>query len=829
MKAALLEVVSGMPRFYRGRSATAGLKACTTRAIVVTATRAIVVMATRAIVVQTFRSAVFAATVLFAGAAGAQPPSVIEQPLLGSTLTADVLRDLPTANNAFAVPETIQLETVGDLFSAGGLNAAGAAKIGGLLNSWTQTQYRVGDVAITDPRAGGTPLLLPFLPLWSRITIATGAMGLDDNASGVSMTLEPPRPAAAWTRTIDGSFSGSPLVAAGTGGVPAVDRVSGWLDGTAIVSGPITKQLGIVAAGSWRHLSHVAPPGTSDLTDRVASGFAHVVFAATPRDELRALGWAQQAATGARTDTALHLQATWERRDPANFSWRVFGGYTGRDRTETIASTLVVDSLDTDPVSDLVDTGGGVARRWTAGARVAAPPNRWLPSIGVDLDSAEVRVTPTPIQQIRELVNGVPARVWSYRANGSTDVRQLTTIAAYANEHVTSGRLTLDAGVRLDAVSGDANGAVRGLSWKTWLPRGMLRWQIFNKDDVAAFAGYRRTAYQAPLNVLAIGDPAAPTADVSTWNGTAAGPLVARVGPGTGGDAAFAQIDPRLERPTTDELVLALRARPRPGLELELARVVKRETSLLGYFDTGVLASEYTAFQVPDPSFVPDSPVGAAQVTALSRPPGSYGRDRYLLSNQTGDPATSWALEATVRATTEKLMLLVGLALTEANGPAAAVGFLATENDQDVAGSMLVDPNALTKARGQLFQDRSHIGKIAAAYHFPSRTTVGAIVRYADGQPFTRLVVAPALTQGPTAVRSYVNGGSAFTFVGTIDLRVQKAFTAGRAEVAAVVDVYNLPNLGNEVIEHVVTGPTFRTPTALQPPRTVLAGLRVTF
>ena len=134
-----------------------------------------------------------------------------------------------------------------------------------------------------------------------------------------------------------------------------------------------------------------------------------------------------------------------------------------------------------------------------------------------------------------------------------------------------------------------------------------------------------------------------------------------------------------------------------------------------------------------------------------------------------------------MRATTERLDLLVGLGLTEAYGPAAAVGFLATENDQDLLGNMLVDPNAQTHVRGQLFQDRSHIGKIAAAYKFPTRTRVGAIFRYADGQPFTRLVIAPSATQGATPVRSYANGGSAFTFVGTIDLRLQQAFTVGRA------------------------------------------------
>ena len=767
-------------------------------------------------------------TTISSSAAG-QAAALPAQPLLGSTLSAGVLRDLPTGNNPFAVPETIQLETIGDLFSAGGLNVATAPKIGGLLNSWTQTQYRIGDVAITDPRAGGTPLVLPILPWWERITTATGAMGLDDSASGLSMTLEPPRPGTTWIRTVEGSLSASALVSQGTGPVPAVDRVSQWQDGTVMVSGPVTNRLGLAAAGSWRALSHVAAPSVGATSDRVASGFAHLVFATSPRDEIRVLGWAQQATTAALTDSSVHVQSTWERRDPTQLSWRVFGGYTGRSRTAPVTSTLVVDSLESDPVSDLIDTGAGTARRWVAGARMAPPKHRRLPTVGVDFEGAHLRVAPTALVQIGELVNGVPARMWTYHAGSGTDVRQLTTLALFGNEHLTYRSLTLDAGLRLDTVTGDANGSARGITWTTWLPRAMLRWHIFEAADVTAVASYRRSAYQLPLNVLAIGDAAAPVADVARWNGTSIGPLIARVGPGTLGDATFTQIDPGLQRPTTDELVLALQARPRPGLQLELARITKREQPLLGFVDEGVTASEYTAFQVPDPSFLPDSPVGAAQVTVYDRPAGSYGRDRYLLTNQAGEPAKSWGLEATVRASTDRLTLLVGLALTWATGPAAAVGFLPTENDQNVLGNLLVDPNASTHARGQLFQDRSHVGKIAGIYRFPSRIALGAILRYADGQPFARLVIAPTLTQGPTAVRSYANGGSAFTYVGTLDLRVQKAFTAGRSEMAAVVDVYNLPNLGNEVIEHVVSGAMFRTPTALQPPRTALVGLRVTF
>ena len=58
---------------------------------------------------------------------------------------------------------------------------------------------------------------------------------------------------------------------------------------------------------------------------------------------------------------------------------------------------------------------------------------------------------------------------------------------------------------------------------------------------------------------------------------------------------------------------------------------------------------------------------------------------------------------------------------------------------------------------------------------------------------------------------------------------MQKVFASGRSGVAGVVEVYNLPNMGKEVTEYVVSGAAFRTPTERQPPRTVLVGIRVTF
>src|SRR5262245_39601581 len=99
---------------------------------------------------------------------GQVAPTLAEQPMLGLTLTADVLKDLPTADNPMILADGVQSEVIGDRLWSGGLNVAAAPRFGGFLSSWTQTQIRIGDINVTDPRAGGTPLLLPPLPFWQR-------------------------------------------------------------------------------------------------------------------------------------------------------------------------------------------------------------------------------------------------------------------------------------------------------------------------------------------------------------------------------------------------------------------------------------------------------------------------------------------------------------------------------------------------------------------------------------------------------------------------------------------------------------------------------------
>jgi hypothetical protein len=161
-------------------------------------------------------------------------------------------------------------------------------------------------------------------------------------------------------------------------------------------------------------------------------------------------------------------------------------------------------------------------------------------------------------------------------------------------------------------------------------------------------------------------------------------------------------------------------------------------------------------------------------------------------------------------------------------GRAGNRGFGPSENDLGVVGELFADPNAATHARGNLFSDRQYTVKIAGVQRFAHDVRVGAIARYQDGQAFSRMVVIPDLNQGADAIRAFRSGKSRFTYTGTLDVRVQKGVVLpGSRRMVLFIDAYNVVNMAKEVEEWVATGPAFRTPTAVQPPRAIHVGLRL--
>ena len=72
-------------------------------------------------------------------------------------------------------------------------------------------------------------------------------------------------------------------------------------------------------------------------------------------------------------------------------------------------------------------------------------------------------------------------------------------------------------------------------------------------------------------------------------------------------------------------------------------------------------------------------------------------------------------------------------------------------------------------------------------------------------------------------------GLTRFTYAFTLDTRLERQLRIGGRDASVIVEVFNLLNTNNEVEENEVSGPAFRASTAVQPPRSVRLGFRVSF
>jgi hypothetical protein len=156
-------------------------------------------------------------------------------------------------------------------------------------------------------------------------------------------------------------------------------------------------------------------------------------------------------------------------------------------------------------------------------------------------------------------------------------------------------------------------------------------------------------------------------------------------------------------------------------------------------------------------------------------------------------------------------------------------GFLSNENDQGVLGEAFLTPNALTSGDGRSFFDRAFVIKLSGGYRAPGDIRLGMVARYQDGLPFSRMVLADGLYQGRDLVMAIPRGAQRFTYMFTLDAKVEKDVSVGRRRVGLVFEAYNLTNATIEAEEYVVTGRAFRRVSAVQPPLALRVGLRLGF
>jgi hypothetical protein len=757
------------------------------------------------------------------------------------------LRDLPTGRDPWSLLETAETVAVADRMDTGGVWAGRPGRVSAHGTSLAQSTFHFAGAGASDPLGDGRSLLDPDLAWLSSLRFATALLPAGVGGAGPVLAAIPRRPAETWSGGFAADLARPGAVSDPTA-APPIARLDRWRSGTAVAGGPVSGSASLLVAASVRDAARQERAETLVLPSRVRSAMGQLVITPGAGQEARlfAVGQATErpyAGRAAALDPGRQedarfalLQGSWvgRRRDGAVASVALAYARGTLDSTD-VSLNGAVERLRDGPVLAIPLPGRSVLTRASAEARLDRPSGLFGShgrlQAGVSASREGAVLTPLPgVWTTPERLDGVGARVWDIAVGRTRMDWQATDAAAWLEGSSDPlRRLSVRAGGRVEWLVGSATGGTEDVSWLTVSPRVRARWRLGTK--VALIGGYAQYRHRLPLANFAFGDGAAPAAEVYRWDDRdddgvfrlgERGPLVARFGPGS----PTATLDPGLRAPRTDELLLGIERRSGPWAA-RFVGLYRREKSLLETVNVGLSASDYVRHEVPDPG---GDLLGAQDdqlLPVFERRAARFGADRYRLTNVTGDDAWHEGAEITLAHDGERLGLLFGATAHRSDGPNAWRGFRPEENDQGLVGERRDQPNADTFARGRLFPDRAYTIKVAGRYAAPGDLRLGVVARYQDGQPFARLVIARGLAQGAEAVPAVPNGRHRFEFALTVDARIEKGLRLGKARLAAVAEAFNLLGNAHEVEEDVVTGPTFRTPTASQPPRVFRFGLRL--
>jgi hypothetical protein len=784
---------------------------------------------------------------------------------------------LPGGHSIWSLLETVEPAAIVDRIDGVGLYLGEAGRFSMRGGSWTQNNIVLDGLDITDGLRGGMPLAYPDVDAFDAIDVTSALAPVEYSAPGVTMSLTPRVPAREWRGRVQAAWASSGVQAKPKAGdPPSIARLGSLADANILISGPIAEQrLRVLLSGRVARARRLERDRPEELKTQLGSFSGHLVYRASERSTLRLVTSIQalkkpfagrarfsDAAVSERDDF-IGAQLRWER--VGSRTWSAFAGFQEgffRPQTEGRVADRPIERLTDGPVPELAFPGRSRRGAWSAGASLRLGASRLFgvwhgPRFGVTVGGITAADRPDAGGATAELVNGLPARVWDYGHAGPVSRRSTFDIGAYAADRVIfRDRLFIEAGVRLDATSGSALDAPQGIAWSAISPRISARLRLTDFGRISLFGGYAQYRHRLLLDALAFGDPAGVMGSVYRWddrNGDRLysaderGALVARVGPGSS-DGELAAVDPQLKPPRTREIVAGIEAQPGRSWTLRLTGLDRRETDLIESVNVGAPLSAYDVSYVPDPA---GDLLGAQDDQLLpiyARKPESFGLDRYVLTNPAGHTAEHQGLELRIeKRFGARLRVLAGAMAYRTDASGGNRGFRLSENDHGVIGELYDNPNADTHALGRSFFDRAYVVKISASYRAPGDVTIATVARYHDGQPFARYVIAEDLPQGAEAIpavprgqigrpsamddqgRYIVPSGHRFTYTLTWDARLEKILRFGRQRVALSAEVFNLLNTRHEVEEDVVSGADFRTPTAIQPPRSLRIGLRCMF
>ena len=798
---------------------------------------------------------------------GASPsPEIHETSLRGlhrteyGTRFDDVaLELLPRSGGVYGLIERSDPLVITDLMEAGGTYLV-PQRLGASGASWTQTSFRLGDADVTDPDRTGFAMFYPNLDTLQAVSVTTAGLPPDGYGSGTSVMLVPRMPASSWQRTFH--FEGSPPAFQSVNplpGAPSIGRLQGATVGSFVASGPLSSRLGLLLAGGLSRSTRTERDHQVDMDSRAGTITMHLAYKASARDNVRLFAQADRLSfpavgRAALVDPALDhkgrstlLSTTWDRSARAGLMWSANATYSASSSQGALSGAPVVTTMERlrdGPVGDLAASTSGRSHRTSVRWRGDPGPLSWLglrhhTNFGGSAMWSGVSREAPGSSLIGELVDGIPARAWRYSTDGATSGAAGRELAFWATDeiHVTPW-LDLDLGLRASTSSAWRQADGGTIAWRGVSPSISSTFRLPN-DRLTLLIGVARYDARLPLNYLAYGDPHGLTGNVHLWTDTngdrqlqtdETGTAIAAVGPCCA-NGRLNTIAEDLRMPKTREILASLQVRLSDRMVLRIGGTDRRTSALIQPVNSLGLHGNFALTHVEDTGLNLLDPIDDVVVPIFSRLPESFGKDTYELRNVESNTARDHGLDLVLERQFHKGWgMLIGATAHKSTGTGGNRGFRADENDQGVLGEVFSDPNAATAARGRLFFERGYVVKWSAMYQLPFfGLRGGTAARYQDGQHFTRVLIVPGLGQGTDFIPVLERGLTRFTYVFTLDTRLEKPFQVGGGQASVILQVFNLLNTNNEVEEDEVTRASFRQPTAVQPPRSVRVGFRFTF
>lgn len=454
---------------------------------------------------------------------------------------------------------------------------------------------------------------------------------------------------------------------------------------------------------------------------------------------------------------------------------------------------------------------------------------------GLELD---LQVAHASITSRAQIPGGRVGETYSRGASDPSQAGVYQTVyapAGRAEEWLRSARLSAEWGRTFGALTlrgtvGLSHGAL-GVPGATrlgyWTPAaGFAARQTLGASEL--FFVVRREPVDLTSQVAAFLDPARPSGHRYAWLDDGdripepgeQGQLLARTG------GLYHQARPGVRRPTSNHFALGFWSPIFGSFRATVSAIGRWLVDPYTVRLQGPAPDGYRRIDMADPGGMDglgqQQGQPAPTMAAYARDRATFGTESYVLTN---DPQPAFYVGTELQVLTVDdgwWFVNFGGAGYWNVGTGGGFGPFPDRNDAGIIHESSADPNQRINKRGRFDQDRSfalHLLAGVRPLQLDRALSLATAIRYRDGQPFTRVVVASDLPQGPTALMAVHRGAPRHTFHLYVDLRARYDLVLRPWRLSLLLDVFNVLGSGTEIVEDPRTGPSFRTSLEMVPGR----------